>query len=58
MCLCLCGNVREHRCPWIPEDGVGRPGAGVIGGHEPLTGVLGPDTGESSAGQHTFSTRE
>lgn len=49
----LCGHVREHRCPWIPEDGVGCPGAGVISDHESPTWVLGP-----LQEQHKFSTTE
>lgn len=40
--------MSTDRCPWT-QDGVGCPGAGVIGGHESPAWVLGTDTGESSA---------
>jgi hypothetical protein len=42
-CVCVCALVCVHLCimcahecryPWKPEEGIGSPGAGVMGGSE------------------------
>lgn len=46
----VCGWVytSAYWCPWGPEEGAGSPGAGVIGGCEPFSVVLGTELWSSA----------